>query len=127
MREFQRKKKVRNILYSWVTVVVLALVAALLAKAVWSLYGKERQSAQAAAEAKSELGQLQTQQAELSEDYASLSTSEGVERDIRENFNMAKNGEQLVIVVGDATATPSTPSPEPGFFGRIWQAIVSAF
>lgn len=127
MQEFQQKKKVRRILYSKLALAVLALILLLLARGVWNVYGKYRESVAENAISQKELSNLKSQQASMAADISDLNTSQGVERQIREDYSMVQPGEKLVVIVNNATTTATSTPPTVGFFGRIWDDIKSAF
>lgn len=60
----------------------------------------------------------------LSQGLASLKTQEGIEKEIRKKFSVAKEGEQVVVVIEDnATPTTSDIQENKGFFGRLIDGI----
>lgn len=60
----------------------------------------------------------------LSQGLASLKTQEGIEKEIRKKFSVAKEGEQVVVVIEDnATPTTSDIQEKKGFFGRLIDGI----
>ena len=60
---------------------------------------------------------LQQQKDKLSSDINSLNTDEGKEKVFRENFGLAKDGEDMTVVVEDNNPSQTPPqSPAAGFF-----------
>jgi cell division protein FtsB len=59
---------------------------------------------------------LEQQKEKLSADINDLSTTEGKEKLFRENFGLAKDGEDMIVIVEDKNP-PVAPKPAPsGFF-----------
>lgn len=103
MKEYQRKKKIRRFLYSRLALCVLLALILLIGKATWSVHNKERESAKNLHRATEELAALEARQTSLTEKIERLKTPEGVEAEIREQFQVAKPGERMVVVVEDKT------------------------
>lgn len=59
---------------------------------------------------------LQQQKEKLSSDISNLQTDQGKEKIFRENFGLAKNGEDMIVIVEDKNP-PVAPQPAAsGFF-----------
>ncbi len=99
MRDFQRKRKIRKVLYSRGALVVVVLMLVLVSKATISLYSKERESQKNRSRVETELSSLASRKEKLQSDIARLKTREGIETEIREQFQVAKNGEKMVVLV----------------------------
>lgn len=116
-----------RILYSRITFVVLSIVAVVLSLSVYERYTIEREMASRRSEAEAELEALKTRKLELEEKVKYLSADEGIEAEIRRHFDVAREGEQVVIIVDEkvnaAAATLATPvatsTDEEGFWSRI--------
>ncbi len=121
-REFQRKRKIRNIIYSKATVVFLLISLALLARPTWNMFRAKVESRQAMDRAVSELEALKAKEAHLNSDTERLGTERGAEEEIRTKFNVAKNGENVVFVV-DSQEDTEEEHEETG----VWHWIRSLF
>lgn len=108
MREIRERRVMKKRLYSVGTSLVLLVVFGFLAKASWNVYGKERESREKAEQAKTELMNLQTRAQVLEMEIARLNTKEGIEKEIRENFRMARDGENLAIILNANEPIPTT-------------------
>jgi cell division protein FtsB len=102
MREFQRKKKIRNYLYSPAVFVFVTILVAFLAKATWSVYVKERDSRVNMERAADALVALEARKRTLTQDIGKLQTAEGLEAEIRQQFQVARPGERIVVVVDES-------------------------
>jgi len=104
MRDFQRKRKIRRLLYSRSALAIAFILLILIGKATWGLYVKERESRENLDRVEAELSALTERERRLKEDIARLQTPEGLETEIREQFQVAKPGEQMVVLVGEEKA-----------------------
>ena len=106
MREFQEKKRVKNLLYSRVTIVILFILILFFAHATWGVYKKERESAANVVRAQNELKRITDREALLNSEIARLNTEDGIEEEIRTKYGVAKPGEQVLIIT--ETEKPTT-------------------
>src|SRR3989344_2886416 len=122
MLEFHEKRKLKRLLYSKAVLFVLLVTVLIFARGVWGIYQKERNAREKRAEAQSMLTELQKREASLEANIARLKTQKGVEEEIRSRFDVAKEGEHVLILV-DAPQEKKTESPrEPE---GLWETIQS--
>ncbi len=120
MREYQRKRRIRKILYSRGALAVAFILLLLIGKATWGLYIKERESRKNLDRVEAELSALTARERKLQEDIARLQTPEGLESEIREQFQVAKPGEQMVVLVGEEKAAAVESVTEPSFVSKFF-------
>jgi cell division protein FtsB len=101
MHEFQEKKKIRNILYSKVTLVALIVILVFIARAAFSVYHKQKVSGENLAKAKEEVAELEKREEMLNSEIERLKTEKGTEEEIRKKFMVGKIGEQVIVIVDD--------------------------
>jgi len=99
MKEYQRKKKIRRFIYSPLAQILMAVLIVFMAKATWSVYAKERDSRGNLLKATENLASLEAREDNLFGQIDRLQTPEGVEAEIRGQFQVAKPGERMVVVV----------------------------
>ncbi len=126
MKEFQDKRKTERRLYSKFTIVVLVIILLFLIKGTWDIYQKDRQSLNDLAISNKELADLQSRNDYLSGQVAKLETTSGQEEEIRQKFQVAKPGENVIIIVPSASGTVASSTPG-GVFGGIWEFIKNLF
>jgi len=123
MLDFHEKRKLKSLLYSKPAAYVLLAIALLLSWSVYERFEREREMATRRYELEEKLETLTMQAMTLEEEVARLKSERGIEEELRNRFEVAKTGEQVVIVVGDerdaATATTRLAPQPRGFFGRI--------
>lgn len=99
MASFGKKKKLTDYLYSRPVLAVLGIVVILTAFAVYQRFVVEREMAARRMEVEKEKQELIQRKAELEEKVEYLSGERGIEEEIRKHFDVAKEGEQVVIIV----------------------------
>lgn len=102
---------------------LLAIVVLILARGVWGVYEKERDTSIKLEQARQDHVELEQQKAFLEEDNARLNTPHGVEEEIRDKYGLGKAGEEVIIVVTPEGEAGDTDTGE----GGIWQNIRSWF
>lgn len=120
MKMFQQKRQTMSRVYSRAVLLGLLIVILFIGKGVYDIYGRERQSAKLRAEAEGKMRELEAQKANLTREVEKLGSEAGVEEKIRSKFNVAKPGENVVLIVNDATTTATST---PGFFESLWAKI----
>ena len=101
MRNFQRKRGWRNILQAKPVLVFLGIGVLFFAWNIIGFVGKMEITKENKKMAEDKVAELEREKEKLSSDIAKLKTAEGMEESIREKFGLAKEGENLIIVVED--------------------------
>ena len=86
---------------------------------VYRMYLKNREAVALRNQFRSELNALNQKQEELSGKISNLSTDRGLEAEVRNRYRVIRPGEQLVIVVDDATKNGQTAISKPSIWVRI--------
>jgi len=73
---------------------------------VWKAYLKEQESLSLRREAEVQLADIAKRKAQLETDITRLNTPRGMEDALREQYLLAKSGENLIIIVDSPTPTP---------------------
>ena len=95
------KRTWSSIFYSRLKLVALLFVSFILVFSVYERYVIEREMAERRREAETELTELKKRKAELEAKVEYLGNEEGIEAEIRTHFDVAREGEQVVIIVDD--------------------------
>ena len=98
MKVFEKRRRLKRLAYSPVSLVILAVLLLLLLHSVWGVFTKSQISKAARERAEKELQALETRQEVLSQELQRLNTEAGVEAEIRERFQVAKQGEGVIII-----------------------------
>jgi|SRR3989344_5545904 len=124
MRNFERNRGRKNIMESKPALVILGAVILLFSWSVLRFWQKmaETSKNKEIAEAKTE--SLKTQREALQGDIAKLQTDRGKEEFFRENYGLAKEGEEVIIIVDKA---PTAEEPERGRISSFLSFFVNLF
>lgn len=119
-----RSHPVAKFLAACAASLILLAILILTAKAAWSMYGKFADASAAAEASEVELAQMESQKANVTAAIDELSTPQGVEKNLRERFGVAKPGEGEIRIVrknaGDDTLQLQEDS---NVFTRIFHAL----
>ncbi|HEY4508621.1 MAG TPA: septum formation initiator family protein [Candidatus Paceibacterota bacterium] len=107
-------------LYSRTVLAALLLFIVLISKAAWDMYGKERESQRQLEAVENELAALVARENLLQDDLTRLRTPEGIEAEIRAQFQVAKPGEQMVVLVEGRNVASEEEVPAQSFMSRFF-------
>lgn len=108
MATFQQRKDPLRLMWRRILAVVLLVLIAIALRGVWGVYKKAQDSRELKVEAEATLSDLKSREKELRADIANLKSDRGVEAELRERYDLAKEGESVVVIVD-----PPAPPPEP--------------
>lgn len=112
---------------SRLTIVVLIIISFLLSFAVYNRYVVEQGVRDRRYETEEELSKLRARQTELEARVEYLSNEQGLEAEIRRHFDVSREGEQVVVLMG-VTATTTTSSPPEEKAGEedqgFWRSLI---
>ncbi len=120
MRSFQKKRKWRNVLHSRPVLFFLIILLLFFAWGVFRFTGKMQETSRNKKIAENKINELQQVKEKLSSDIAKLKTDQGIEESIRQKFGLAKEGEEMIVVVEDKNAPAVQPTPPPGFWSWLF-------
>ena len=124
MKEFKRRRTIKQILYSPLTLILLTVVVFFLARAMMRVYANERSSYAELQSAERNIDELGTRKDFLEREIGKLKSKEGLEEALREKFPVVKEGEKMVIIVEpSANSTSTSENVKTGF----WQSILNFF
>ncbi len=116
MKSFQQKRGWRNILQSRPVLVFLFFLLFIFAWGVFGFMGKMRATSENRKIAENKVAQLQKQKANLQKEISSLNTEDGREESIRERFPVAKEGEEVIMIIEDKNKPEVKKEDSGGFF-----------
>ncbi len=123
MREYEQRYTPARLLLRRTILIGLVVIFVALAQGTWHAYLKERETKAGRQRAEDELVHLKKRFSDLESKVYRLKTDQGVEEELRAQFNVGHPGEQLIIVVNpeEGNATPRAPQDQPWWkrmFGR---------
>ncbi|MFZ2150157.1 MAG: septum formation initiator family protein [Minisyncoccia bacterium] len=99
MRNFERKATWRRIMESKPALIFFGLLILVFAWSVFRFLGKMAETGRNRETVEEKVIALREKKENLTRDIDSLSTDEGKEKFFRENYGLAQEGEQMIIVV----------------------------
>ena len=126
MARFEKRRKMHSMLYNRITVVLLVVVILLLGFSVFSVFQKRQEALDNAKAAELKVQTLSQEETKTQEEINTLNTDEGVEAALRNEYQVSKDGEGLVVVVNKdpQKISPVVSPPPPQTW---WQKILSFF
>jgi len=106
-----------------IALLVLLLVFVLLAKGTWAVYKKASFAKYNRDLAENELTVLYEREEALQEELTRLGTQRGLEEEIRQKFDVGREGEQLIVLVDALEPAEVVEFREP----TVWEKIVEFF
>jgi len=128
MQDFTKRRGkrdiVRRFLFGSGVVVVLFFVTFGAVRASWGMYGKFAEAAGANDAAQQNLAQMKAEEASVSAEVASLSSTQGQEAQLRQSYGVALPGEGEIQIVRTTSSTTLKDSSASGnFFVRMLKAL----
>lgn len=108
MRELERKQKIRKFIYSAPLLFLLLIPTFFLSRGAFGILKKEMDNSKRVEELKLLTRDLNDRQDMLRESIENLKTSEGIDAEIRNRFNVAKTNEMMAIIVENEMVGTST-------------------
>lgn len=119
MLDFQQKWKVKTFMYSrWVRGLLL-VIAVYSIFSVYRVYEKKRESDRELAKVEQRLIALSAKDTALMRQIDMLQTDQGLEAEIRAKYSVARDNEQVVVLVEDTESPVSTTTETQGIFEKI--------
>jgi cell division protein FtsB len=103
--------KSKRILYSRITLLILVFFAFVFIYGLFDIVPKSREARKNKALAEKEYKALEGQKGELFGQLERIKTPEGIEENIRDKFQGAKEGEGLIVVINEETQNKSAENP----------------
>lgn len=117
MARFRDRYDPLKLFFKRVGTLGLLIVVVLAGLGVWKIYTKERESRALRQEAEVERAHLEEQAALLEEKTAQLKTERGKEELLRDQYDVGREGEELIVIV--EPPTPEVAVPEPSFLDKV--------
>lgn len=112
MFDFYEKRKLRGIIFSKVTAGVVFLIACLLSVSAYDRFVAEQGTREKREERAAELARTKQKAAALEAKVTWMESERGVEEAMREQFDVAKQGEEVIVIVDESLPTDGSQKPE---------------
>jgi cell division protein FtsB len=124
--EFTDKQKIRRFCYSKITIAIIIVLVVMMIPGVYGIYTKVSESSKDRKSAERELVGLENREKMLVEKVERGNSERGQEEQIREKFNVAKEGESVIVLV-EKPVPASTTINEANVFKAVWNKIKGVF
>ncbi len=123
VKELERRQKMKRAVYSWPSLVILALVTCLLVKGAAGILGIERDNAHKVEALETQSEALVAREKSLTEKIDRLQTDEGKIETIKEKFSATRDGEYVAIIVDERKKATTTGEKPKIWYRKMWNAI----
>lgn len=123
MRELARRQKVKRFLYSTPALIALLILSGFIVKGVLGAVLRERESAALVKSLENRMESLSSRKEELEKEIELLETSVGLEKEIKEKFNVTGEGENLVVIVDPKNESFSPDIESDTWLKRWWNTV----
>ncbi len=119
MADYQVSQRKHRWFYSPIILIAMICVCVFFATNVVTLMRKNKDTRLLKDQASRELTELENRRQKLEADIASLESERGQEEVIRENFQVTKEGEGVVVIVDDTQKSEEVEEKEESFLEKI--------
>jgi cell division protein FtsB len=126
MRELQEKQKMRKRLYSTPVLILLVFVTVLFIRGTYIVFTKKASSATYVKALSIKTDALHKKQTELEANIASLKTESGLEKEVKEKYNVAKEGEHVVILIDKTASSTGDMEEKLPWYKKFWNVIIGS-
>ena len=113
------KRRIKKVIYSKVTLVVVTVLLVLVARGTWDIYEKAKYASTNEVRVKTELELLKKREEFLNKELYNIRTNRGKEAEIRAKFDVGREGEKLVVLVDAEESVIIQEPKELGFLEKI--------
>lgn len=125
MFDFHEKRKIRKVVYSRFFIAGLFIITAVIMMSAYERFRIEREMAAKLELRTLELEALSTRATSLEERVEHMQNERGIEEELRTRFDVAREGEQVVVILDEQDSSKSATTAEdsrleqPSFFERL--------
>ncbi len=120
MFDFHQKRKIKSFLGSRITQVIILVLAIFVFISAYNRYLIAREMAERRSAVESEIKSLEERRINLESEVKYLSNERGIESEMRRQFDVAREGEQVVIIVDDKKENVDTQIAPEATTTRAW-------
>lgn len=116
MKNFQKRRGLKEIMQSKIVLIFLGMLIVFFAWNVFNLLRKMQETRNNRIIAENKVLELQKSKEKLSLDIQNLKTDKGKEENIRDKFGLAKDGENVIVIIDDKNQIQNQKEPESKSF-----------
>ncbi len=125
MIEFQKKKKIKSIVYSPIVLTVLFILLLFLINGVLNVHERAIISINNLKREQIELNKIIEREKKLESSLEYLKTDQGIEEEIRSKFRAVKEGEKIAVILDDVSTSTASSTTEQNI--GLWNRIINWF
>ena len=103
-----------------IIIIVLLLILAGAVRGVWGVYHKEYESSLLRVEAEAQLEGVKEREMQLRADLARLKSERGIEEVLRKEYELAREGEGVLVIIDDEPEEAPPPVREKTWWEWAW-------
>ncbi|MBP9760478.1 MAG: hypothetical protein KBD24_03910 [Candidatus Pacebacteria bacterium] len=126
MFDFHEKRKLQHFLHSRYFLAFMCLPVGFLSYAAYNAYTAERESHMRRVELQAELATLETRAKTLEDNIARLEDPYGIEAELRQRYEVGREGEEAIVLVEQKSSTV-TPESVPVKKPSAWEKVLGWF
>lgn len=128
MREFQERRKTRNVIFSWPMIGFLVVFNVVVGARLTGIYMESSRAVEEAEAVDNELQAIASKKNNLEAEIKRLNTDQGVEEELRKRFGVAKSGEEMLIIINNNAKGSSSDQvvKSSGGFWRNFLAFIKS-
>lgn len=122
MREFKKRQNFKKKIYSKPIIFLLFIILLAILHGAWGIYQKSKISKQKLEVSQENYDALKDRHTAIETQIQYLHTDSGNEEGVRTKFNLAKEGEHVIILVDDKnkSSEEETEHKEQGFWSKVF-------
>lgn len=122
---FRKKNRVLKKVYSIPVLILLLVILFFVLRGTWGVYQRASLSKDKLMLAQVEVTELKKRQENISSKISRLNTNTGIEEEIREKFNVVKEGEEMVVIIDKEKDVEEDLTPKKkSFFEKIFPFLM---
>ncbi len=108
-----------KIIFSWITIIILILLSILLVKNIIDIYSKNTNANLRAQDAQKDLIRIEERKYILNKNLLRIKTTRGIEEELRQRFDVAREGEHLLVIIDRDMEVEIEPSTQ-SWISNLW-------
>lgn len=119
MLDFREKRFVKKVIYSKITLVILAILLLVVVRGVWGVYNDAKITEENEFIAQQELQELEERKQRIGAEIEELNSASGVEKEIRNKFSVVKEGEEMIMILDEKNPNHGSDLEKDSFWSKI--------
>lgn len=123
MRQFSKKRRIRCLVYSKLTIAFLLILLFFITKGTWGMYERSKQSVTREDSAAVNLAKLESRKEKLQEDLDKIESRVGIEEQLRIRYSLSKEGERVIVIIDEDEVVEEITEEKKGFINSFFRKL----